>query len=370
MSHMSWRCCDINFFNLWTFLRNCDTGAIQSKMSQEVIRSDVSSEKKKSDIDISRKKNDLRRSSWRNCKSWVTKSCRTKKKALPAHVVGLRHDRTRSVRVSVGCAKHGDIWWHVESFFDGSSFWVKGAYETRADFWHFKVFQTLHVHYLYQLDQLYFIPFRPTLFWPFDTCFHMTSIYVQFFTWPSQPQVILWWEKGKLIAFTTSYLTQSSFLFVACDNRHIPKIVWRLTCDSMEPLDEWRHVERGLVSSKRRAWSLAKPSEAPRKKWWDKMDDLFARDQNMQIWLHYILYIIYILYINIFGKMFPGWIHNLHYIAFFTSCGSFVRVWMHGWRVSGAVWIEIATASSQKKSWIVRTWISHGHIRHCNDLHK
>lgn len=32
----------------------------------------------------------------------------------------------------------------------------------------------------------------------------------------------------------------------------------------MEPLDEWRHVERGLVSSQRRAWSLAKPSEAPR----------------------------------------------------------------------------------------------------------
>ena len=30
----------------------------------------------------------------------------------------------------------------------------------------------------------------------------------------------------------------------------------------MEPLDEWRHVEKGLVSSKKRAWSLAKPSEA------------------------------------------------------------------------------------------------------------
>ena len=37
-----------------------------------------------------------------------------------------------------------------------------------------------------------------------------------------------------------------------------------------------------------------------------KMDDLFARDRNMQIWLHYI-YIciyIYILYIYVFGKMF------------------------------------------------------------------
>ena len=30
----------------------------------------------------------------------------------------------------------------------------------------------------------------------------------------------------------------------------------------MEPLDDWKHVEKGLVNSKKRAWSLAKPSEA------------------------------------------------------------------------------------------------------------
>lgn len=32
------------------------------------------------------------------------------KKALAAHMVGLRHDTTLSVQVSAGCAKHDDIW--------------------------------------------------------------------------------------------------------------------------------------------------------------------------------------------------------------------------------------------------------------------
>ncbi len=117
---MSWRCCDINFFNLWTFLRNCDTGAIQSKMSQEVIRSDVSSEKK-SLISTFREKKRFAQELLEELQELSYQVLSNQKKALPAHVVGLRHDRTRSVRVSVGCAKHGDIWWRVESFF----WWLK-----------------------------------------------------------------------------------------------------------------------------------------------------------------------------------------------------------------------------------------------------
>jgi len=47
----------------------------------------------------------------------------------------------------------------------------------------------------------------------------------------------------------------------------------------MEPLDDWTHVEKGLVNSKKRAWSLAKPSEGT-DAWvarlWSRMD----RDRN------------------------------------------------------------------------------------------
>lgn len=55
---------------------------------------------------------------------------------------------------------------------------------------------------------------------------------------------------------------------------------------SMEPLDEWRHVERGLVSSQRRAWSLAKPSEAPREL------EMRAFSQDLRICI--VLFHIYI----------------------------------------------------------------------------
>lgn len=54
----------------------------------------------------------------------------------------------------------------------------------------------------------------------------------------------------------------------------------------MEPLDEWRHVERGLVSSQRRAWSLAKPSEAPREL------EMRAFSQDLRICI--VLFHIYI----------------------------------------------------------------------------
>ena len=83
------------------------------------------------------------------------------KKALPAHVVGLRHDRTRSVRVSVGCAKHGDIWWRVESFF----WWLKFLGE--GGLWDESWFLALQS--ISNSSHSLSIPTRPTLLYSFSS---------------------------------------------------------------------------------------------------------------------------------------------------------------------------------------------------------
>ena len=96
--------CDINFFNFWNFLRNCDTGAIQSKTSQEVIRRDVSSHIE-SDMDSW---TFVWKNNWRFAGQELLEELQelsyqvlsSKKKALPAHMVGLAHDTTLSVRIS------------------------------------------------------------------------------------------------------------------------------------------------------------------------------------------------------------------------------------------------------------------------------
>ena len=90
-------------------------------------------------------------------------------------------------------------------------------------------------------DQLYLIAFCSTLFWPFDNSPHF-----QCFT---PPESDFTREKDR----KNRNPSQCPFLLPETNRNR-----------SMEPLDEWRHVERGLVSSQRRAWSLAKPSEAPR----------------------------------------------------------------------------------------------------------
>lgn len=174
--------CDINFFNFWTFLRNCDTGAIQSKTSQ-VIRSDVSSHIE-SDIAGQELLEELQELSYQVLSS-KTKPCPptwSDSDTIPHFRFGFR--------VSTGCVKQGDICWHFESFFDGSSFWVRRGLPMRwADskiFFGISKYFKLFTCTVTIPDQLYLIPFCSTLFWPFDHGPHF-----QCFT----PESDFTWEK-------------------------------------------------------------------------------------------------------------------------------------------------------------------------------
>lgn len=128
--------CDINFFNFWTFLRNCDTGAIQSKTSQEVIRSDVSSHVE-SDMDICLKKK--RTICWAGALGGIARA------ELPSPLeqkkgLARPHGRTRTRYHTFG----SDFYWLCQTGWHMLTFWKffwwlkflgeKGVgYEMRAD---------------------------------------------------------------------------------------------------------------------------------------------------------------------------------------------------------------------------------------------
>ena len=130
--------------------------------------------------------------------------------------------------------------------------------------WHFKVFQTLHMHCHYTrptlLDSFLFYSILTLRQWSPLSMFH---------TWK-------WFYEKRMEK--KSNPSQCPFLLPETTRNR-----------SMEPLDEWRHVERGLVSSQRRAWSLAKPSEAPR----DSEMRAFSQDLGMCIvCIHIYIYIL------------------------------------------------------------------------------
>lgn len=157
--------CDINFFNFWTFLRNCDTGAIQSKTSQ-VIRSDVSSHIE-SDMDICFEKN------WTIC--WAGALGGIARAELPSPLeqkkgLARPHGRTQTRYHTFGSdfefllavpnmVPYADIlkvFLMAQVFgWEGGCLWDESwSQNLFGSFWHFKVFQTLHMHCHYT---------RPTL---------------------------------------------------------------------------------------------------------------------------------------------------------------------------------------------------------------
>lgn len=265
--------CDINFFNFWTFLRNCDTGAIQSKTSQ-VIRSDVSSHIE-SDMDICFEKN------WTIC--WAGALGGIARAELPSPLeqkkgLARPHGRTQTRYHTFGSdfefllavpnmVPYADIlkvFLMAQVFgWEGGCLWDESwSQNLFGSFWHFKVFQTLHMHCHYTrptlLDSFLFYSILTLRPWSPLSMFH---------TW-KWFYVRKGWKKK-------SNPSQCPFLLPETNRNR-----------SMEPLDEWRHVERGLVSSQRRAWSLAKPSEAPREL------EMRAFSQDLRICI--VLFHIYI----------------------------------------------------------------------------